>query len=293
MARTRRATAIAAASYIEWSPVIAGAIGAAAISFLLLTFGASIGLTLTSPWPNSGVSTWAVVLAVGWWTVIVAIGSLFAGGYLAGRMRSSWADGDAAESGFRDSTHGFLVWALSVLLGALLLAFTAGTAAKTGTQAVSTVAAGAISGTNTEGLGTSPIDYAVDTLLRSPRATTTGQGDNRGARDEARRIFASTIKNRELTAADRDYLVDLVAARTGVSAADARTRVDQSVTQARDLEIKARQAADTARKSGIIAGFLTGASLLIGLAAAAGGARLGGVHRDEGTEAHLFGTRFW
>src|SRR5689334_705623 len=136
MATRRRATAVmAGASYVEWSPVIAGAVGAAAISFLLLTFGASIGLTLTSPWPNSGISIWATVLAVGWWAVMVEIGSFFAGGYLAGRVRGTWADNDRSESRFRDSTHGFLVWALSVLIGALLLAFTTGTAAKTATQA--------------------------------------------------------------------------------------------------------------------------------------------------------------
>jgi hypothetical protein len=35
---------------------MAGAVLAAAFSFVLLTFGAAIGLSATSPWPNSGMS---------------------------------------------------------------------------------------------------------------------------------------------------------------------------------------------------------------------------------------------
>src|SRR4029079_15525984 len=78
-------------SYMEWSAVFAGAIGASAISFLLLTFGAAIGMTLTSPLPEaSGLSVWGMVIATAWWAVIVEIGSFFAGGYLAGRLRMRW-----------------------------------------------------------------------------------------------------------------------------------------------------------------------------------------------------------
>ena len=43
-------------SFVEWGAVLAGAVLAVAISFVLLTFGAAIGLSATSPWPNSGVS---------------------------------------------------------------------------------------------------------------------------------------------------------------------------------------------------------------------------------------------
>ena len=48
MARRALATArtLGGGSYVEWSAVIAGAIGASAISFLLLTFGGAIGLSL-------------------------------------------------------------------------------------------------------------------------------------------------------------------------------------------------------------------------------------------------------
>lgn len=38
-------------SFIEWGPVFAGAVLAAALSFVLLTFGTAIGLSATLPWP--------------------------------------------------------------------------------------------------------------------------------------------------------------------------------------------------------------------------------------------------
>ena len=44
------------ASFVEWGAVFAGAVLAAALSFVLLTFGTAIGLSATSPWPNSGLS---------------------------------------------------------------------------------------------------------------------------------------------------------------------------------------------------------------------------------------------
>ena len=55
---------------------------------------------------------------------------------------------------------------------------------------------------------------------------------------------------------------------------------------------KARQAADTARKAGILVAFLTAASLVICAAAAWWAATMGGKHRDEGVDlSHLTAWR--
>ncbi|MGE0063923.1 MAG: hypothetical protein AB7T86_17815 [Xanthobacteraceae bacterium] len=310
-------------SYVEWSPVIAGAIGASAISFLLLTFGGAVGLTLTSPWPNEGVPAWAILFAVAWWSVMVQIGSFFAGGYLAGRMRNRWADATLHEVRFRDGTHGFTVWAVGVLFGALLIAYAGGAALHSATQATATVAAGAASG-NVDAAKNSAASTVTGMLLRpTPRASAqppappppappAAAGDQPAPppaaaaapppppkpfdpayRDEVNRILESTVANRELTADNRNYLVGVVAARDGISEDEARKRVDAGITQLQTMENDARNAAEKARKAGLIAGFLTAASLLISLAAAIGGAHLGGRHRDEGTMPHLFGRRFW
>jgi hypothetical protein len=295
--------------YLEWGPVIAGAFGAAAISFLLLTFGAAVGLSVTSPWPNQGVSLTVAAWAVVWWTVLVQVGSFAAGGYLAGRMRSRWGDSTSEEGQFRDSAHGFLVWALGILIGATVLAITTGGVVRTATQSAGVVAAGAASGAG--GLTTAPTDYAVDLLLRrfptaatatpgvnaagAPAATTAPQRDDDAAlRSEAARIFAASIKNREFTQRDRDYLTQVVAARTGLPEAEAQQRVDAAMNEARDLELKARQAANQARKAAVIAGFIAAASLLISLVVACLAAGLGGKHRDEGRLPAFFGhRRFW
>jgi hypothetical protein len=140
----------------------------------------------------------------------------------------------------------------------------------------------------------STADYAADLLLR--RTGTGGAGQAappESQREEVKRIFANTIANAELSARDRDYLAQIVATRNGVSQDDARSRVDQAIQETQRYEIKAREAANKARKAGVLSGFLAAASLLISLAAAVGGAALGGTHRDDGTVANLFGTRFW
>jgi hypothetical protein len=284
--------------YLEWGPVLAGAIAAAAISFLLLTFGSAIGLSLTSPWPNTGARLWVVALAVGWWTVVVQIGSFAAGGYLAGRMRSRWGESETDEGQFRDSAHGFMVWAVGVLIGGLLLAWTAGAAIQTATQATATVAGGAASGA-TAASALQPTDYAVDLLLRgesgtaSPAAKLPGQRDDSTLRAEAGRIFAASIRNQEFSARDRDYLAGVVRERTGLPEAEAQRRVDAAMIEARDLEIKARQQADNARRAGVIAGLIAAVSLLIGCVAACMAASLGGRHRDEARTPAFYGHRFW
>jgi hypothetical protein len=296
-------------SYVEWGPILAGAIAASALSFLLLTFGSAIGLSLTSPWPNSGVRLWVVALAVGWWAIAVQIASFAAGGYLAGRMRSRWAE-SIEESEFRDSAHGFMVWAVGVLFGGLLLAFTGGAALKTATQSAAMIVGGASSGAANGFSQSGPVDYAVDLLLRAeptgagtppsaaPRQTQPGpvagmQRDDQALRSEVGRIFAATIQNREFSGRDRNYLVRVIQARTGLPEAEAQSRVDAAVNEARDLEIKAREQADKARRAAIIAGFIAAASLLISLVAACYFAGIGGRHRNEGRSALFHGHRFW
>ena len=65
-------------SYVEWGPIVAGAIAAAALSFVLLAAGAAIGLSLVSPYPSQSYGKWAATLAT-WWALSVTIGSLLVG----------------------------------------------------------------------------------------------------------------------------------------------------------------------------------------------------------------------
>jgi hypothetical protein len=81
--------------------------------------------------------------------------------------------------------------------------------------------------------------------------------------------------------ADRSYLAELVATRTGVSPADARMRVDDFIASALDAETKAKADADAARKTAAQAALYTALSMLVGAFIASVSAALGGRLRDE------------
>jgi hypothetical protein len=286
-------------AYLEWGPVMAGAVASASFSFLLLSFGAAIGLSLTSAWPETGYRLIVVALVVTLWSVLAHVGSFAAGGYLAGRMRAPWPP--SAETSFRDNAHGLMVWAVGVFIGGLMFAIAGGSALKTMAEGTAAIAGRAADGA----ARTLPIDTAVDSLLRVRPATGTAQGTApatanpaTGSSDEAMRpaigrILTATIRNREFTARDRDYLVGYVASRNGGDEAEARRTVDAAVNEARDLEIAARAQADKARRAAVITGFVTAASLLVSLLAACAAAGIGGRHRDEEIEPVFMGHRFW
>jgi hypothetical protein len=85
----------------------------------------------------------------------------------------------------------------------------------------------------------------------------------------------------QLSADDRTYLAQLVAARTGLSTTDAEARVDAVMKQVQDATAKAKDAADAARKAAAAASLLFALSLLVGAFIASVAAALGGRERDE------------
>jgi hypothetical protein len=105
-------------------------------------------------------------------------------------------------------------------------------------------------------------------------------------RAETTRILATGIRNSDVPAGDKTYLAQLVAARTGLSQADAEKRVDDVIAKVKAAETKARQIADAARKAGAYVSIVTAISMLIGAFIAAAAAALGGQHRDEDWRAH-------
>lgn len=275
------------AGFVEWSAILAGAVLASALSFVLLTFGAAIGLSATSPWPNSGMSAKGVAALAVFWAMAQQIGSFMVGGYVAGRMRTRWQGSSHDEVEFRDGLHGGLVWAVGVVIGAALLMATAGAAARTGVEvAGKTVAAAASDST----------DAIMDTMLRpmvtaqatpatspqntggasggGPRATAPAGTNLSDVRVEMSRILASAVASGGLTEPSRAYLVQLVSQRTGLSQADADKRVTDAVNAA-------REAAEKAKRAAILTGFVTAASLLISFCAAWWAALRGGSHRDN------------
>ena len=97
------------------------------------------------------------------------------------------------------------------------------------------------------------------------------------------------VYNGDLPAADKTYLAQLVASRTGLSQPDAEKRVadvfDQAQKAKQQAADKAKEAADAARKTGVGVALWAFISLLVGAFSASYMATVGGRQRDE---AQLF-----
>src|SRR5260370_8676868 len=112
----------ARASGLSWAAVIAGAFVAAALSFILLALGAGLGFSSVSIWSNIGASASTIGMATVLWLIVMQIISSSMGGYLAGRLRTKWANIHTDEVYFRDTAHGFLAWAVALVITAAFLA---------------------------------------------------------------------------------------------------------------------------------------------------------------------------
>ncbi len=313
---------------VQWGAVVLGALGATAISMVLLTFGAGIGLSATSAQPYAGASAKAIAVISALYLAVVLVASFAIGGYVTGRMRSLSAPEDIAESDFRDGAHGFAVWALAIVLGGLLAASSVGGAVKLAVQATTAAgvatAAGAASNPDiTQRLSMTSTDYAMDRLMApAPTASTPAAAPAPAANasipapapamaaappsapapSSSRadhnapmgRIFAATLKSGQLDARDRTTLTAMVMQQTGLPQTDAEKRVDESYADLKTAEQKARDAAEKARKAALITAFAAAATLLLGCAAACAAATSGAHHRRETRAIAFFGTRrFW
>jgi hypothetical protein len=298
-------------SYVDWGAVIAGAALATAIGFILLAFGAALGLSFASPYRGVQESSlWLYAIGAAIWLIWVQASAYMAGGYLAGRMRKRHFDATPTEVEVRDGAHGLTVWAVGVLISAAVAGMVgtgaiqlAGGAAQTAATAASGNAdaadgrtgyfvdmllrpaspASAGAGTTPPGAtATSPATTATTSTTASPG---TGAPRDPAAADASRREISRILTvgaGRDMAADDRTYIARVVAERTGLSQAEAERRVDETVAKAKD-------AANKARKAAIITAFITVTALLIGAAAAWWAGSMGGRDRDRGTAFSLFG----
>lgn len=264
--------------YVDWPAIFAGAVLATAVSFVMLTFGAAIGLSMTSPFTGESVSAPGLAVAAAVWLLWVQVSSYMSGGYITGRMRARARDATEHESDIRDGAHGLVVWAVGVLFSAAVAA-TVLAGAVSGGAAVAGAAGRAI---GTGGSGGEPGAHVTDLLLRGSRAT---GPEADAARQEILRMMTGAALRGGLSPDDRGYLGQLVARMTGMSPPDAERRVNEVLAQA-------KQAAEKARKTGIVAAFITAAALLAGAAGAWWAAQMGGTHRDQGADfSRLFRRR--
>jgi hypothetical protein len=238
-------------SAASWPSIIAGAFVAASATLILVTLGSGIGLASISPWHGHGVTvtTFAVTGAI--WLILTQWVSAGLGGYIAGRLRTRWVGTHTHEVFFRDTAHGLITWAVATVLVAVVLSSSLMSGA------------GAMQSSGTP----SPVSaYSIDKLFRSAGSSTPSSD----IRMETGHIIANALVDGNVPDADRGYLVDQVAVRTGTSKADAQTRVD-------GLIATVMQARKAAAKTSIFLAL----SMLVGAFIACVAAALGGRLRDE------------
>jgi hypothetical protein len=245
---------------LQWTPIVAGAFVAAAVSSILIAFGATIGLGVSSAaptWRDASVALW---ILSGIYLVLQALVSFGCGGYVAGRCRIPYEGGTPEDTERRDGLQGVSSWALGVVIGIILTAL---------------IAMGASRPTNltqpTSTTEPSVLSYEIDHLFRPGRRP---PDLNIGPlRSEAARVLMTSSSHSGISADDRTYLVQLVTTTTGLTGADAERRVDSVIAASKTAISRARAAT-------IILAFSIAAGLLLGAVAAWAAAGAGGRHRD-------------
>jgi hypothetical protein len=267
-------------SAVTWPAIFGGAIVAAAASIVLVALGSGLGLASVSPWRDRGASATGVAWMTAAWLIVVQWLSAGAGGYLAGRLRTKWANTHTHEVFFRDTAHGFITWALGTVIVAGFLASAVGSAISGGVHAAAAVGAGAAAGAGgaAAAQAANHATYDMDLLFRSSQTTSTTPTTD--ARAEAARILANGVATGDVPTTDRSYLAELVASRTGIPAEEAQKRVDNAIAQAKAADLKARDLADKARKAAAETSIFTALSMLVGAFIACIAAALGGQRRD-------------
>ena len=266
-------------SAVSWGPIFAGAFAAIGLSLVLLSLGSGLGLLTVSPWSNTGASATGFTVMTGIWIIIVQWLSSALGGYMTGRLRTKYVRVHTDEVYFRDTAHGFLAWAVASVIAVAIVVSAASSLVSGSSQVVTSIASGAAQGM---GQGVSSSDgamaYLTDTLFRSDNPNGTTNDDVVG---EASRILMNRLKDGDVSADDRAYLARVVATRTGISQPEAEKRVDQAISKVKEIEVKARDATDAARKAGAYFSLFTAISMIIGAFIAAVAGALGGRHRDD------------
>ena len=267
-----------AVSAVSWPAIIAGGFVAAAFTLLLLALGAGIGFSVISPWSGTpDITTTKAALVGGIYMAVTAVMASALGGYITGRLRVRWTRAPLDEVYFRDTAHGVLAWAFATVMGAALLA-----------SAATIVGGGAAA--NPGPIDTNSNDITapyLDRLFRPDYAALTGGTGQAAAgvfaagrdlaadREAARRILLGLRDHgrSELAGDDRQYLAQMVAARTGLAPAEAQRRVAA-------VETDVRAALDQARRIALQLSFWLVAAMFLGAFAAGLAATEGGAARD-------------
>ncbi|MGB7076168.1 MAG: hypothetical protein WBD53_03175 [Xanthobacteraceae bacterium] len=307
-------------SGISWSAVIAGAITAIAVSFIIIALGSGIGMAVVSPYSYSSPSATTMTVIGALWLVFAQAVGFAVGGYVAGRVRRSPALLHTDEVKFRDGANGLVVWAIGVFATAIVLVAAVNKVENAAANtAIGTLAVGT-AGTAAMAQGPS-VNYFTDTLLRNgpQNAANAGEAANGnsagGAASSPGAPSGATASGtpsaspsnsssqaaafRETSNQQRIQINRILVTSLGPHgiSSDDRTYLAQLVAEqtgmsqadaqkrvdavVNQMKQDATQAAETARKAAAYLSFWTFMSLLFGAVCATLGGILGGDLRDE------------
>ncbi len=297
---------------VLWGAIFAGMVIAVVVQLLLSLLGAGIGLGTVDPlhYNTPDASSFGIGAAI-WWAVSSVI-ALFAGGWVAGHLSGSTLRTDAI-------LHGILTWGVASIVTVYLLASLvtsvvqggASVVGKTASVAAAGVAAAAapvagmakdqleqsgisldslkaeakqlLAQTGTPALQPGAIASQASAAAGQLTTAATGSSGNAPAEDlQSTLQKIITAGKNTVDQADRESVVNVVMARTGVSRPEAEQRTDAWIKQYQDAraqfeqkkqeaEAKARQAADAAASASSKAAFGAFCALLLGAIAAAFG----------------------
>lgn len=302
---------------ISWGSIFAGVIIAIVIQLVLSLIGAGIGFSTTDAMAHDSPDASSVGIGAAIWWGVSSVLALFTGGWVAGHL--------AAAPGRTDAMlHGLVAWGLASLLGAYLVATAVTSIVKGGANAAG--AAASVAGNGIAAAAGPMVDAAKNQLQESgitmdslkgqanqllaqtgkpalqpdaikQQANSAANQLNDAAQNQANGDTGEdvqTVAQRIITSgsdtvqqADKQALVNVVMARTGVSQQEAEQRVDTWITQYQqtkakiaqakaEAEVKAREAADVAAKAAAKASLGAAIALILGAMAAALGGALAG-----------------
>jgi hypothetical protein len=262
-------------SRISWGAVLAGAVVAVATTLLLSLLGAAIGAGSIHPLNTTSTDLANYGTGAGIWQIINLILSMALGGYVAARLSGTHSHQDG-------ELHGMTMWAVAVLLGSVLFAHALGGVAGIVGQGVGSVMSRALGGSEAAS-GIVPREVNLQALTDRLRQTL-ASGDDLTAmtRDQIGAEISSLIHGSllgDLSDSDRNRLVGLVAAQSGITRDEAGRRVQRIENDARanlaQAEQRARAAADSLAHGAATAARALFTALTLGLLSSLIGAWLG------------------
>jgi hypothetical protein len=262
-------------SRISWGAVLGGAVVALATTLLLSLLGAAIGAGSIHPLNTTSTDLANYGTGAGIWQIINLILSMALGGYVAARLSGTHSHQDG-------ELHGMTMWAVAVLLGAVLFAHALGGVASMVGQGVGSVMSRAVGGAEAP-FAFVPREVNVQAVADRLRQSL-GSGDDLTAmsRDQIAAEITALVHSSvlgDLSEPSRNRLIALVAAQSGVARDEAARRVTRMENDAKadlaQVEERARTAADSLARSTATAARALFTALTLGLLSALIGAWLG------------------